>query len=313
MHMDPCVVDATTVCQSSPDKKRASTDSLSQRPGSPRPPIDSLIDPRLSDDLFGPASADTWFNARIQPPPLDLEAGKDQLSKTTAIPSPEAFSSVTPPAALRSSLSPDELNPLGPVELFDIDIPYGPNDFQVWSRSEQEQQPTPPTTLDQPRPGLQISSLVSGLPPTFLSEDHRYLLHHYIENVVDIFCVVRNPKSPWRLIHVRSSLQAVGELAVKGTTSHARNALLHCLLSISAYSLANKFHCSNRMTQATKWSNMALRLRCEAVRHLKRSVQDLYSDFNFKYKVQLAAMLSMVTIDVSLSSTFASLLTDIPR
>lgn len=303
-HMDLCGVEAPTAGRSTAASRRASTDSVSQRLGSPRPPLDLLLDPRLSDDLGKPSNGDTWLSTKIQSVTVDVEADKDPLNKSSAIQVVEAYTAVSSPRALwacdpnGTSLSPEDVNALDPLDLYDIDIPYGPNDFQVWSRSEQGQQRTPPT-IDQGLPGLQFGFMVSDLPPSFLSEDHRYLLHHYIENLVDIFCVVRNPKSPWRMIHVRSSLQAVGELAVKGTTSHARNALLHCLLSISAYSLANKYQRSERtISQATKWSNMALRLRCKAIRHLKRSVQDLYSDFKFKYKVQLAAMLSMVTIDV---------------
>lgn len=122
-----------------------------------------------------------------------------------------------------------------------------------------------------------------------------------MHRVVRIFCVVDNAKSPWRSFHLPRALQSCGELGAFGATSNTRNCLLFALLSISAYSLANNLRLEGQTTEIEKWTRRALQLRCKAIRLLKDAVEyDLPSKARPKYKELLAAMLSMITIDVSI-------------
>ncbi|KIX07431.1 uncharacterized protein Z518_02084 [Rhinocladiella mackenziei CBS 650.93] len=134
---------------------------------------------------------------------------------------------------------------------------------------------------------------------TFMSHDNRFLLQHYMHKVVKLFCVIDNTKSPWRSFHLPRALQSCGELGAFGATSNARNALLHAILSVSAYILVNNLTIAGQDKDIGKWSRMALQLRYKAIRLLKHSVEhDLHSKSKPKYKELLAAMLSMITIDV---------------
>ncbi|KAF2454471.1 fungal-specific transcription factor domain-containing protein [Lineolata rhizophorae] len=139
---------------------------------------------------------------------------------------------------------------------------------------------------------------------SFLPDEHRYLLHHYMHRVVKIFCVIDNTKSPWRTLHLPKALQSTGELGVGGSTTLIRGALLHALLSISAFALSNDHNLSGRGSEGQRWGSTALRLRCRAISLLKQAVDsDFYSSPNPKYKEFLATMLSMITIDVTSGDT----------
>lgn len=156
-------------------------------------------------------------------------------------------------------------------------------------------------------------ALVRSIPDiSVISPQEQFLMSHYSNRVVNLFCVIDNAKSPWKTIHLPRVLQCVGELSLGATTTRIRNALRKSLLSISAFCLSNDHRTNNRSTEAEKWSIAASRYRCDAIGLLKYAVEtDLYADNRPKYIEFLSTMLSMVTINVCELPFALSLLIDI--
>ncbi|KAK2769638.1 component of the argr regulatory complex [Colletotrichum kahawae] len=139
----------------------------------------------------------------------------------------------------------------------------------------------------------------------FPSQD-RFLMHHYVHTVVNIFCVIDNAKSPWKTIHIPRAIQGIGEMDVMGSTSRVRSALRNALLSISAFFLANVRASESHPNEAVKWVEEAMQYRYNAIGLLKQAVEsDLYSGGRPKYKEYLATMLSMITINIMSGDTSA--------
>ncbi|KAF2767800.1 hypothetical protein EJ03DRAFT_365124 [Teratosphaeria nubilosa] len=129
-----------------------------------------------------------------------------------------------------------------------------------------------------------------------LCRESRYLLEHYIHKVVRVFTTIDNPKSPWKIYHVPTVLRTVGELEVSGTASFVKVALLYAVLSVSAFHMAN--HCVDDSDKMT-WNTVATGKRYKATQYLNKAVDvALVQKHPVKYKEMLAAMLTMVTIDV---------------
>lgn len=138
-----------------------------------------------------------------------------------------------------------------------------------------------------------------SIAPNAITEQERFLMSHYMNRVVNLFCVIDNGKSPWKTIHLPKVLQGAGELSFAGETTRIRNALRNALLSISAFYLSNDSHTSHREAEAKKWGEVASRYRYDAIGLLKEGVEmDLYGKERPKYKEFLATMLSMITINV---------------
>ncbi len=136
--------------------------------------------------------------------------------------------------------------------------------------------------------------------PFSMSTEVRYLLNHYLNNVVDVMTAVNTPKSPWKSVHLPRTLQGSSELALLGSTSHARNALLHALLAISAFNLVAHHSRATQEQQAQNWRAIALNCQARAVTCLKACLKtNCPLSERGKYKEVVAAMLSMITINVS--------------
>ncbi|KAK1460130.1 hypothetical protein CMEL01_03129 [Colletotrichum melonis] len=153
-------------------------------------------------------------------------------------------------------------------------------------------------------PGISVSTELPRPPMAVISERERFLMHHYMHRVVNIFCVIDNAKSPWKTIHLPRAIQGAGELSVMGATSRIRNALRNALLSISAYYLSNVQVSENRLEVKLKWVEAATLYRYNAIGLLKQAVEvDLHAPERPKYKEFLATMLSMITINVMSGDT----------
>lgn len=151
-------------------------------------------------------------------------------------------------------------------------------------------------------------ALVSQPSPFFMKPETRFLLNHYIHQVVNIFTMVENAKSPWKSIHLPRAMQGSGELEVIGATSHTRKALLNAILSVSAYCLSNRYG-HGQVDQMEKWRSVGHQLRFQAVKSLQTCVtENISSSSKPKYKELLAAMLSMVSIDVASGETSTCLM-----
>ncbi|KAJ3549497.1 hypothetical protein NM208_g475 [Fusarium decemcellulare] len=140
--------------------------------------------------------------------------------------------------------------------------------------------------------------------PTHLSNNERFLMYHYSQRVIYIFCVIDHEKSPWKTIHLPKALQATGELSIQGSTSIIRKALTNTLLGISAYLLCNETKSQLRTDEALTWKSAADTYRGKAITLLRDAVeQDLYSKSPPKYKDFLATTLSMITMNVISGNT----------
>jgi hypothetical protein len=134
----------------------------------------------------------------------------------------------------------------------------------------------------------------------------RFLMRHYAERVCHLFCVVDSAKSPWKTIHLPRALQSMGEVSVTGKTTTVRSALCNALLSISAWYLSNDHHRHQNTDLGQRWAAVAAKYGYNAIAMLKRAVAcDMYSSPKPKYKEFLASMLSMVTINVSGTSSIS--------
>jgi arginine metabolism regulation protein II len=148
-----------------------------------------------------------------------------------------------------------------------------------------------------------VQSIPNTLEDLVVPSQERFLMGHYRNRVVNIFCVIDNAKSPWKTIHLPRVLQCGGELSFGGTTTRIRNALRNSLLSISAFYFSNDLRANRRNEEAENWGTIASRYRCDAIGLLKYAVEtDLYADEKPRYKEFLATMLSMITINVSHAS-----------
>ncbi|KAJ6043387.1 hypothetical protein N7499_005812 [Penicillium canescens] len=149
-----------------------------------------------------------------------------------------------------------------------------------------------------------VQSVPNTLEDLVVPSQERFLMGHYRNRVVNIFCVIDNAKSPWKTIHLPSVLQCAGELSFGGTTTRIRNALRNSLLSISAFYFSNDLRANRRNEEAENWGTIASRYRCDAIGLLKYAVEiDLYAEEKPRYKEFLATMLSMITINVMSGDT----------
>ncbi|OKL60992.1 hypothetical protein UA08_03643 [Talaromyces atroroseus] len=152
-----------------------------------------------------------------------------------------------------------------------------------------------------------ISPSPTPLTPSRVPAHVEWLLHHYKTDIVDLMTAVTTPKGPWKTVHLPRALQGCGELAFRGTTSHARNALLHALLTISAYNLAANGHGQGQALDAHSWREVALKHTAQSLTYLKSCLQPgCPVSERGKYKEVLAAMLSMITIEVCSGDTSSS-------
>jgi arginine metabolism regulation protein II len=146
------------------------------------------------------------------------------------------------------------------------------------------------------------TALSFSLPPQpspELTGKERFLMYHYMNRVVHLFCALDNPKSPWKTIHLPRALQSAGELVIQGSTSKIRGALRNALLSVSAFCLSNdKVQIQDE--DARKWRKDGICYRGIAIKLLSEAIAPAsFSKCRPKYKEFLATMLSMISINVS--------------
>ncbi|KAI8712673.1 Zn(2)-C6 fungal-type domain-containing protein [Fusarium sp. LHS14.1] len=140
-------------------------------------------------------------------------------------------------------------------------------------------------------------------PSPELTGKERFLMHHYMNRVVHLFCALDNPKSPWKTIHLPRALQSAGELVIQGSTSQIRGALRNALLSVSAFCLSNdKVQIQDE--DARKWRKDGICYRGIAIKLLSEAIAPAsFSKCRPKYKEFLATMLSMISINVMSGDT----------
>jgi hypothetical protein len=229
--------------------------------------------------------APTWL-ASNTPEPIS-EAGEVALS--------DAAQHHQRSALLTQLFGPDSPDPNETDEDPDDDVDTSPVfSTPLWDHAKETLDRVHATSLDSSSPILRT------IEPVRLPRVVRSLLHHYINHVVDLMTAVATPKGPWKSISLPRALLGVGQLVSLGRTSHACNALYNAILAISAYNLAALHNLGHQEAEAQIWREGALKCRARAVTLLKTCLdKDCCISTRGKYKEVVAAMLSMITIDVS--------------
>jgi hypothetical protein len=133
----------------------------------------------------------------------------------------------------------------------------------------------------------------------FLTTEVKLLLNHYRANVLPFFSVLDNMRTPWRVLHFPKALQAACEHEIGEPTESPSNILLYAILTISAYNMQNSEQKRQHRRSSQHWDEVATYYKGEALKLLKTHIETLSDDrVESDYHELLAAMLSMVTIDV---------------
>lgn len=153
-------------------------------------------------------------------------------------------------------------------------------------------------------PETPASTTVSGESssdrPRFLTAEVKLLLNHYRASVLPFFSVLDNMRTPWRVLHFPKALQAACEHEIGEPTESPSNILLYAILTVSAYSLQNSEKKRQHRRTSQHWEGVATYYKGEALKLLQTYIGILsHERRESDYHELLAAMLSMVTIDVS--------------
>ena len=140
-----------------------------------------------------------------------------------------------------------------------------------------------------PSPHLELQT------PQFQDPQTSMLMHHYVNYVADLLQPVLHPSNPWRTVYIPYALEGCPDLLLSPNltaSSDVSIALFHSLLSAAA------FHLRNVSDGCQKYHKLGLQHRTKSLRALNSAL--LYSSDVQLYTVYLTAMLSLVTIDVSI-------------
>jgi hypothetical protein len=141
----------------------------------------------------------------------------------------------------------------------------------------------------------------------FLTSQIKYLIRNYAQNVMPIYCVLEVAGNPWKSFMLPRVLQCCTELEILGQSTTPRQALLYAVLTISAYNLRN-VSSGYETYRGPEWNRVASSYKCKALRLLESCLgSSILEDTSTDHDELLAAMLSMVTIDVCLLCSFLHL------
>jgi arginine metabolism regulation protein II len=138
------------------------------------------------------------------------------------------------------------------------------------------------------------------------------LMYHYTKHVAELLQPVLHPRNPWRTTYFQFALQGCPDFATcdsSGPALKVSTAIFHSVLSSAA------FHLRNATGGSTRFHKLGLRHRAKSLQALNSA---LLGPWDSKlYTAYLTAMLSLVTIDVSIitckASAFELHLTSQPR
>lgn len=129
----------------------------------------------------------------------------------------------------------------------------------------------------------------------------RLLLNRYQENLVPAFAPAQVlPKSLWQTVHIPRVHETLGEIMIKGDSDNSRVALFFAILSAASFYLDNTARGANQRSQLP-WKRMGEIFRQRAKIRLVSSLKSVAKIGGKEgYKDMLLALLSMVTVGVSL-------------
>jgi hypothetical protein len=127
-----------------------------------------------------------------------------------------------------------------------------------------------------------------------------FLLDHYRQQMVKLFSPKGSQKPPWAILHLPNALSTLSELTTSGTASHARLSLFFSLLAVSSFNLDRLYLDVPGVSDF--WWALGDEFRNFAKQEVKKSIAAEFTGPKLsKYKDVLMALLTMVTISVSLN------------
>lgn len=130
--------------------------------------------------------------------------------------------------------------------------------------------------------------------PLFQDPETSLLMFHYKDHVASLLQPVSHPQNPWRTTYFPFAIEGRPDLFLaqsSASTSKASTAVFHGLLSSAA------FHLRNINNGLERFHMLGLRHRAKSLQALNAALAS--PNESHMYTVQLTAMLSLVTIDVS--------------
>lgn len=121
------------------------------------------------------------------------------------------------------------------------------------------------------------------------------LMYHYTKHVAELLQPVLHPRNPWRTTYFQFALQGCPDLSSNESSGPAfkvSTAIFHSVLSSAA------FHLRNATGGSAKFHKLGLRHRAKSLQALNSAILDPWD--SKLYTAYLTAMLSLVTIDVSI-------------
>ncbi|KZF19096.1 hypothetical protein L228DRAFT_251186 [Xylona heveae TC161] len=126
----------------------------------------------------------------------------------------------------------------------------------------------------------------------------RHLFEHYKSQAGRLFSPLLIRKSPWAVLHLPCALATFSELTLWNTASPVRLALFNALLAVSAFNL-DRIQLY-QMSATNRWWVLAEGFRKVAQKELQSCLSlEPAKSKEIKYKEQLMALLTMVTISVT--------------
>lgn len=144
-------------------------------------------------------------------------------------------------------------------------------------------------------PDLQSSPHLELSMPMFQDPETSMLMYHYMNHVAELLQPVLHPRNPWRTTYFPFALQGCPDLFLAQSAAPPLGvsiALFHSVLSSAA------FHLRNLKRGSKRFHRLGLQHRARALHALNTALAHP-SDTQL-YTVYLTAMLSLVTIDVSI-------------
>lgn len=127
------------------------------------------------------------------------------------------------------------------------------------------------------------------------------LMHHYAEHVAVMLQPIQHPQNPYRQLYVPAALEAASsltspaQLRLQAPKATVKSVIFHSLLASSA------FHLWNCLPSQVRYHQIGARHRQQALLLLQSAISIEMP--TAEYKTLMVAMLSLVTIDVRISTS----------
>lgn len=152
-----------------------------------------------------------------------------------------------------------------------------------------------------PHMDRQLSLFSANQPPA----EAPFLLSHYMNEVIPLLSpIVHHKNNPWSVLHLRSALQTLSQLAINYPCNYAHLTIFYALLAASCFHLS----ASDVNSAGDAWEKKAKVHFTNALKSLKLSLQHETNSSQpkkAKYKEILTAILALVGVGVRISLVYS--------